>query len=260
MTVPTASLPLPDGSTAAMPMIGFGTWRMRGQQAYEATRAALEVGYRHIDTATMYGNEAEVGRALRDSGVAREDVFITTKLLSEDAGREKRALADSLRNLGVQQVDLWLIHWPPGGMAAPEVWRELISAQDTGFVRAIGVSNYSPEQIDELVRATGRAPVVDQIPWSPARHDAALLADLRSRNVVVEGYSPIKRTPMDSPVLAEIAGRHGRTPAQVVLRWHLQHDIVIIPKSAHADRIAENFDLFGFTLTDDEMRALDYWK
>ncbi|MDP9796709.1 diketogulonate reductase-like aldo/keto reductase [Catenuloplanes nepalensis] len=257
MTVPTVTLPLPDGSAAEMPMVGFGTWRMRGQQAYDATRAALDAGYRHIDTATMYGNEAEVGRALRDSGVPREDVFITTKLLAEDAGREKRALTDSLRHLGVQQVDLWLIHWPPGGLAAPEVWRELISAQDSGFVRSIGVSNYAPEQIDELVAATGRPPVVDQIPWSPARHDAPLLADLRSRNVVVEGYSLIKRTPMDSPVLAEIAGRHGRTPAQVVLRWHLQHDIVIIPKSVRADRIAENLDLFGFTLTDDEMHTLD---
>ncbi|WP_033342487.1 aldo/keto reductase [Catenuloplanes japonicus] len=257
MTVPTVTLPLPDGSTAEMPMIGFGTWRTRGDEAYTATRAALDAGYRHIDTATMYDNEAEVGRALRDSGVPREDVFITTKLLSEDAGREKQALTGSLRKLGVQQVDLWLIHWPPGGLAAPEVWRELIGAQDHGFVRSIGVSNYSPEQIDELTDATGRPPVVDQVPWSPARHDAALLADLRARNVVVEGYGPIKRTPMSAPALLEIAARHGKTPAQVVLRWHLQHRIVIIPKSVRPERIAENIDLFGFALTDAEMQTLD---
>ena len=260
MTVPTISLPLPDGSTAEMPMVGFGTWRINGDAAYDATRAALDAGYRHIDTATMYGNEAQIGRALRDSGVPREDVFITTKLLAEDAGREKQALTESLRHLGVQQVDLWLIHWPPGGLAAPEVWRELISAQDSGFARSIGVSNYGPEQIDVLIEATGRPPVVDQVPWSPAGHDAPLLADLHARDVVVEGYSPIKRTPMGSPVLAEIAGRHSRTPAQVVLRWHLQHRIVVIPKSVRPERIAENIDLFGFTLTDEEMLALDHLR
>ncbi|MFI5839331.1 aldo/keto reductase [Catenuloplanes sp. NPDC051500] len=257
MTVPTVTLPLPDGSTAEMPMVGFGTWRIRGQEAYNATRAALDAGYRHIDTATMYDNEAEVGRALRDSGVPRDDVFITTKLLAEDAGREKQALTDSLRKLGLQQVDLWLIHWPPNGLAAPEVWRELIGAQDHGFARSIGVSNYAPEQIDELIKATGRPPVVDQIPWSPAQHDAALLAELHARDVTVEGYSSLKRTPLTAPALTEIAARHSRTPAQVVLRWHVQHGIVVIPKSVRAERIAENIALFDFELGDGEMAVLD---
>jgi 2,5-diketo-D-gluconate reductase A len=257
MTVPTVTLPLPDGSTAEMPTVGFGTWRMRGEEAYNATRAALDAGYRHIDTATMYDNETEIGRALRDSGVPRDDVFITTKLRAEDAGREKQALTDSLRRLDVQQVDLWLIHWPPGGLAAPEVWREFIGAQDHGFVRSIGVSNYAPDQIDELTKATGRPPVVDQIPWSPAQHDPALLADLQSRNVVVEGYSSLKRTPLTTPALAEIAARHSRSAAQVVLRWHLQHGIVVIPKSARAERIAENLALFDFVLSESEMRILD---
>ncbi len=141
--------------------------------------------------------------------------------------------------------------WPPRGLARTQ------SRPGPRFVRSIASSNYAPEQIDELIEATGRQPVVDQIPWSPAQHDAALLADLRARNVVVEGYSSIKRTPLTAAGLTEIARRHGRSPAQVVLRWHLQHGIVVIPKSVRPARIVENLDLFGFVLTDDEMRVLD---
>jgi diketogulonate reductase-like aldo/keto reductase len=239
-----------------MPMIGFGTWQLHGGHAYDAVSYALETGYRHLDTATMYRNESEVGRAVRDSAVARADVFITTKLPAERTGQIRRTLDESLSSLGTDYVDLWLIHWPPAGRAAPEIWAEFIKARDEGLCRAIGVSNYSVAQIDELAKATGELPAVNQIPWSPSEHDPATLESTRSRGVVLEGYSPLKGTRLGDKVLADIAARHGVTPAQVVLRWHLEHGIVVIPKSGHRDRIAENFAL-GFSLTPDQVASLD---
>jgi diketogulonate reductase-like aldo/keto reductase len=237
-------------------MIGFGTWRLRGRQAYQAVRTALDCGYRHVDTATMYRNEEETGRAIRDSGLDRKDVFITTKLPGEGAGRERATLDASLRALDTDHVDLWLVHWPPRG-ASPPVWRELLALRDEGLARAVGVSNYSVAQIDELTEATGEAPAVNQIPWSPSQHDPKLLAAMRERDVVVEGYSPLKGTNLRSPVLAEIAAQRGVTPAQVVLRWHVQHQITVIPKSADPGRIAANIDLFGFSLDAAEMASID---
>ncbi len=240
-----------------MPIVGFGTWQVRGQQAYEAVGYALRAGYRHIDTATMYGNEAEVGRALRDSGLDRSEVFITTKLPPGRIGHERETLAESLRGLGTDYVDLWLIHWPPrrAGQSV-RTWREFIALRSEGLCRSIGVSNYSPSQIDELISATGETPAVNQVPWSPSGHDAALLAANRERGVAVEGYSPLKGTRLGDRTLREIADRHHVTPAQVVLRWHVQMDIIVIPKSVRQDRIASNLDLFGFSLTEEEMTQL----
>jgi 2,5-diketo-D-gluconate reductase A len=244
-------------SGVVMPLVGFGTWQLRGGQAYRAVRAALEAGYRHIDTAAMYRNEKETGRAIRDSGLDRKDVFVTTKLPGEGAGRERATIAASLRALDTDYVDLWLVHWPPGGSAGPAVWRELLALRDEGLARTVGVSNYSVAQINELTEAAGEAPAVNQIPWSPSRHDPKLLAAMRERDVVVEGYSPLKGTDLRSPVLAAIAARHGVTPAQVVLRWHVEHEITVIPKSADAGRIAANIDLFGFSLDADEVARID---
>jgi 2,5-diketo-D-gluconate reductase A len=241
----------------AMPLVGLGTWQMRGARCQAAVRAALEVGYRHIDTATMYGNEREVGRAVRDSGVPREQVFVTTKLPPGAAGRERRTLDGSLRALGMDHVDLWLVHWPPRGRALVSTWRELLAARDQGLARAVGVSNYSLAQLDELTAATGATPQVNQIPWAPARHDPALLAEHRRRGVVLEGYSPFKNTDLRHPLLVEIATRHGVTPAQVVVRWHVDHQVVVIPKSATPERIAANFDVFGFSLTEKELARVD---
>jgi 2,5-diketo-D-gluconate reductase A len=241
----------------AMPLVGLGTWQMRGARCQAAVRAALEVGYRHIDTATMYGNEREVGRAVRDSGVPREQVFVTTKLPPGAAGRERRTLDDSLRSLGMDHVDLWLVHWPPRGRALVSTWRELLATRDQGLARAVGVSNYSLAQLDELTAATGATPQVNQIPWAPARHDPALLAEHRRRGVVLEGYSPFKNTDLRHPLLVEIASRHGVTPAQVVVRWHVDHQVVVIPKSATPERIAANFDVFGFSLTEKELARVD---
>lgn len=247
--IPTVRL----GDRAVMPVVGFGTWRLTGQEAYEATRAALELGYRHIDTATMYGNHAEIGRAVRDSGLDRGEVFITTKLHQRDAGRERETIERTLRELGTDYVDLWLVHWPPNKQARPDVWEHVVAAQQAGKARAIGVSNYSIEQIDELTAATGVTPSINQIPWSPADFDADLVAAHRERDVVLEGYSPFKRTNLDDPVLAEIAEAHGVTPTQVVLRWHLDTGVVAIPKSVNRDRIASNFDVAGFRLTEEEI-------
>jgi 2,5-diketo-D-gluconate reductase A len=253
MTVP--SITLSDG--AAMPLLGFGTWQIRGRQAYDAVRHALDVGYRHIDTATIYGNEAEVGRALADSGVPREDVFVTTKLPPRNAGRERQTIEASLLALGTDYVDLWLIHWPPGGRAGVGAWRAFVDVQKAGSARSIGVSNYDAGEIDEVTDATGVRPAVNQIEWSPHLYDARRSAELRERDIVLEGYSPFRASRLDDPVLVEVASKHGVTPAQVILRWHIDHGFVAIPKSVRPERIEANFDIFGFTLDDDEVARID---
>ena len=241
----------------ALPLIGFGTWQLEPRTAYESVRTALDVGYRHVDTATLYKNEADVGRAVKDSDLDREQVFVTTKLLPRDAPHARRTLETSLRLLGTDYVDLWLVHWPTDADRLVPTWQDLLSAKEAGLARNVGVSNYSPAQIDLLTEATGQRPAVNQIPWSPGQHDPALLEEHRRREVVVEGYSGLKRTDLHDPVLTGIAGRYGVTPAQVVLRWHLEHDIVVLPRSARAERIASNFDLEGFALTKEDVSAID---
>jgi 2,5-diketo-D-gluconate reductase A len=204
----------------------------------------------------MYGNESEVGRAIRDSGLDRREVFITTKLPPRNAGRARATLAESLSALRTDHVDLWLVHWPPRGRASVPLWREFLALREEGLCRSVGVSNYSIAQIDELIAATGERPAVNQIPYSPARHDPALLAAHADRGVHVEGYSPLKGTRLGDRTLAEIAAAHGVTPAQVVLRWHLELGITVIPKSARPERIASNLDLFGFSLDPEDMARL----
>lgn len=247
---------LPGGGK--MPLLGFGTWQLAaGPEAYDSVLAALRTGYRHIDTATGYGNERSVGEAIRDSGVPREDIFLTTKCPPEHAGREEETIAKSLEDLGVDHVDLWLVHWPPAGEARPETWKEFVRVLGDGRAKAIGVSNYSPAQIDELIEATGVTPAVNQIPWAPSLHDPALYGEHQRRQVVLEGYSPFRRSNLEDPVLASIAAAHGVTPPQVILRWHLEHGIVVIPKTSTPERIASNFDVFGFSLTPDEVARID---
>ena len=244
-------------SGTTMPLLGLGTWQARGSDAVDAVRFALAAGYRHIDTATMYGNERQVGRAVAESGVPRAGIFVTTKLPQSHAGRERETLAESLDALGVDYVDLWLIHWPPGGRARPDVWERLLELQTEGLARDVGVSNYSVRQIDELHSATGRLPAVNQIEWSPALFDRDLLEQHRSRGVQLEGYSPLRTSNLRDRQLQRIAQEHGVTPAQVVLRWHLEHRIVAIPKSTNERRIAENAAIFEFELTPTEMTTLD---
>ena len=250
---PTVSL----DAGGAMPLVGLGTWEMTGPTCYRAVRYALEVGYRHIDTATMYKNEGDVGRAVRDSGLSREEVFVTTKLPPRDAGSERRTLEASLRALEMDYVDLWLVHWPHPRGAAPQMWEQLLALRDAGMARAVGVSNYATSQLDELVRVTGEAPEVNQIRWGPTLYDPDKLEDHRRRGVVLEGYSPFNSTDLRHPALAQVASRHEVTAAQIVVRWHVDHGVVVIPKSATPERISANFDVFGFSLDDEDLRRID---
>ena len=242
---------------ARMPLLGFGTWQIRGNDAVRATSAALETGYRHLDTATIYGNEREVGLALADSGVLRDDVFLTTKCPPSRAGRELDTLRQSLELLRTDHVDLWLIHWPGEASVNVDMWRTFVDARESGLAREIGVSNFDPSLIDEVTKATGAAPAVNQIKWSPLLFHAETLAEHQARNIALEGYSALRGGTLDHPTILNIAERTGRTPAQVIIRWHLQHHVVVIPKSVHPDRIRSNADVAGFRLTDKEMATLD---
>ena len=240
-----------------MPLVGFGTWQIKGTTAREATAAALDAGYRHIDTATIYGNEAEVGQGIQDSGISREEIFLTTKCPPNLVGQELETLRRSLELLGTSYVDLWLIHWPAADIANLGLWRAFLEAQKSGLAHDIGVSNFGVELIDELTTSTGSAPAVNQIEWSPLLFDATVLKEHRARGVALEGYSALRGGALENPTLLQIAESAGRTPAQVIIRWHLQHGVIVIPKSRNVDRIRSNADVAGFELSADDMTALD---
>jgi diketogulonate reductase-like aldo/keto reductase len=242
---------------SAMPLIGFGTWQIKGEDAVRSTAAALEAGYRHLDTATVYGNESEVGQALADSGVPREQVFLTTKCPPHRAGQERETLEQSLEALRTDHVDLWLIHWPADEPVNGDIWAAFVEARDAGLAREIGVSNFDVALLDEVAKATDVVPAVNQVEWSPFLFDADTLAAHRERGIVLEGYSALRNGTLDDPTIGAIAERLERTPAQVIIRWHLQHGVVAIPKSVNADRIRSNADIAGFTLSDEDMAAID---
>jgi 2,5-diketo-D-gluconate reductase A len=239
-----------------MPLLGLGVFQMRsGRETEDAVRWALQAGYRHVDTAKLYGNEQSVGRALHGSGVPRDEVFVTTKLLPR-ARDARRALEDSLRLLDLDQVDLYLIHWPTG--EASEQWAALERAYEDGLARAIGVSNWSAGLLARTVERGRVAPHVNQVQFSPFEHRRALLDECRRLNVVLEAYSPLTRGhDLGHPTVARIAEALGRTPAQVLLRWALEREIPVIPKSTRRERIAENAQVFDFRLDAEAMAALD---
>ena len=253
VSVPTTTAALPAGG--AMPLLGFGTWQLKGAEAQLATEQALAAGYRHVDTAMIYENEREVGAAFAASELPRSDVFVTTKCPGDRGPQAREVLERSLQLLGLDTVDLWLVHWPPPEPVA--MWEAFVQAQADGLVRDIGVSNFSLEQLDELERATGVKPAVNQIKWSPLLYDPAVEQGHRDRGIVLEGYSGLKGGTLDHPVITGIAERLGRTPAQVILRWHLEHGVVAIPKSANEERIRQNADLDGFSLSPDDVAQLD---
>jgi 2,5-diketo-D-gluconate reductase A len=252
--VPTDTLALPGGG--AIPLVGFGTWQLKGDECYAACVAALEAGYRHVDTAAMYGNEAEVGRALSDSGVPRGEVFVTTKYNPRSGRPELDVLARSLDALGVEHVDLWLVHAPADDRRNAAIWESFGQAQAAGTARDIGVSNFSVEQIDH-VSSGGVMPSVNQIEWRPPLFNDVVMEGHASRNVVLEGYSALKGGVLSDGVVTGIATEVGRTPAQVIVRWHVQHGVVVIPRSSKAERIRANADIGGFDLSDEQMTALD---
>jgi diketogulonate reductase-like aldo/keto reductase len=244
-------------ASGPMPLLGFGTWQISNREVRQATVHALEAGYRHIDTATMYRNEEGIGKALGSAGLDRESVFVTTKLPPQHAGRERRTLQDSLTKLRLDYVDLWLVHWPPNGRAAPQVWEQLVKAQQDRLAMAIGVSNYSLGQIDELTKATGVTPQVNQIRWGPSLYDPDMVSGLEQRGVVLEGYSPFKVSNLRDPTLVSIAGQHDATAAQVIVAWHIAHGFVVIPKSVRRERIVGNAEGARINLTGDEVAAID---
>jgi diketogulonate reductase-like aldo/keto reductase len=245
---------LADGNE--MPLLGLGVWQVPdGPECEGAVRAALEVGYRHLDTAQAYGNEQSVGRALSDSGVARDDVFITTKFYPghEDPAAEAQR---SLERLGVEQLDLYIIHWPQGGPTW--AWPGMESAREQGFARSIGVSNFSVGELDELLAVAASPPVVNQVQFSPFAYRRALLEACEEHDIALEAYSPLGTgRHLSDERVRQIADRAGRTAAQVLLRWAVQRDLIVIPKSTHRERIEENSRIFDFTLSDEDMAALD---
>ena len=245
---------LADGSE--MPLLGLGVWQVpNGPETENAVRWALELGYRHIDTAQAYRNEESVGLGLRASGVPREEVFITTKFYParDDAAAEAQR---SLERLGVDQVDLYLIHWPQGGPTW--AWPGMEAAHERGYARSIGVSNYSASDLDELMSVATVPPVVNQVEFSPFKYRRTLLEACKQPDVVLEAYSPLGTgRHLSDERVRRIAERVGRTPAQVLLRWCVQRDLPVIPKSTHRERIEENAQIFDFSLSDEEMAALD---
>lgn len=251
MSIPTDTVVLPSG--AEMPLVGLGTWRLLGDVATRCIEAALAVGYRHLDTATRYGNERQVGAAVRASG---QRVFVTTKYRVTLSPSPRAALEQSLADLGLDRVDLWLIHNPPPGPLAP-VWEEFLRAQAEGLVRDVGVSNFTLDMVDEVTRASGVAPAVNQIRWSPLFFDRAVLDGHRARGVLLEGYSGLRHGTLENPAIRSVAERHRRTVPQIVVRWHLDHGVVVIPRSSDPRRIASNVDVDDLALDRDDMCTLN---
>jgi 2,5-diketo-D-gluconate reductase A len=246
----------------AVPGLGLGTWPMDDAEAFAAVGEAFRIGYRLVDTAAGYGNEAGVGRAVAASGLPREEIFVTTKLPGAQHGRREAlaGLDESLVRLGLDHVDLYLIHWPlPTIGRYVETWEALIELRAQGKARSIGVSNFTPAQIDELVERTGVTPVVNQVELHPEFAQAELRAWHDERGIITEAWSPLgpETGVLRHPTVVQAAAAHERTPAQIVLRWHLQLGDIPIPKSSHPGRLRENIDVFGFELNPDELAALD---
>jgi 2,5-diketo-D-gluconate reductase A len=244
-----------------IPQLGFGVFQIPPEDTVEAVVLALQAGYRHIDTAAAYGNEAEVGQAIHAAGLQREDVFITTKCFNDDHGKQKaeRALKDSLGRLEMDYVDLYLIHWPvPSKDLYVETWEAFIEAQKQGLVRSIGVSNFQQPHLERIISATGVTPSVNQIELHPRFQQAGLRREHADLGIVTEAWSPLAQgAVLDDPTINEIATAHDKTPGQVVLRWHTQIGNVVFPKSVTPERITENFDIFDFTLSANEMTQLE---
>lgn len=260
MTVP--NIPLNTGAT--IPQVGAGTWPLDDTQAAETTATAIEVGYRHLDTATRYGNEAGVGEGIRRSGIAREELFVTTKLDGQFQGSDLAigGLRAALERLGTEYVDLLLIHWPlPGRDEYVDTWRTFEKLQADGLARAIGVSNFKPAHLDKLLAETDVVPAVNQIQISPAIERLEQRAYDEAHGIVTQSWSPLggrsgAGSLLASPVLVDIAARLGRTPAQVVVRWHVQQGLVVIPKSSSRERLAQNLDVFTFELSADDLASI----
>ena len=255
-TIPTVTL----NNGVEIPQLGFGVFQIPEDETTAAVSAALETGYRHIDTAAAYGNEAGVGRALADSGLSRDELFITTKVWKSDQGYDAtlRAFDTSLAALGLDRLDLYLIHWPtPARDLYADTWRALERLVEEGRLRAAGVSNFQPAHLQRLLDGSSLVPTINQIELHPGLQQSELRAFHAEHGIATEAWSPLAQgAVLDDEAITSIAGRTGKSPAQVVLRWHLQLGNVVIPKSVTPSRIRENFEVFDFELTDEDMSTI----
>lgn len=240
-----------------MPTLGLGVYQTKkGEETQQAVRWALEAGYRHIDTAAFYGNERDVGIAIKTSGIPRDEIFVTTKLWVSGFLNPETAFEKSMDELGLEYIDLYLIHWPFPGKA--RAWKKLEEIYGMGKVRAIGVSNYSIKHLEALKKEAAIQPMVNQVEFSPFLYQQALLTYCESQNIALEAYSPLTRGKrLDTPLIGELAKKYGKTNAQIMIRWSLQHGLIVIPKSSKKERIKENADVFNFELSTEDMKKMD---
>ncbi len=252
----TTSVTLDNG--VKMPILGLGVWQMEdGKETGDAVKWALEAGYRHIDTAALYGNETIVGAAVRESSIARGEIFVATKLWPTDYLNPQKGFDASMERLGLDYVDLYLVHWPIPLMPK-SVWKAMEKIYASGRAKAIGVSNYSIKNIDDLLAYAKLRPSVNQVKFSPFDYDAKLLEYCRSKNIELEAYSPLTRgKKLDDKKLASIAEKYDKSPAQIMIRWCIEHDIVVIPKSSNRERVIANADVFDFSISEEDMAVLD---
>jgi 2,5-diketo-D-gluconate reductase A len=250
---------LNDGTS--IPQLGLGTYRLDDETAHRVVAEALEIGYRHIDTATIYKNEKGVGRAIRESGIPRDDLYITTKLWNGDQPKARDAISSSLDRLGLEHVDLYLIHWPaPERGTYIDAWRSLEQFKADGWATSIGVSNFLVEHLDALTAVSSTVPVLNQVELHPLLQQVELRAEHAKRGIATESWGPLGHGSVDlaveAPILNGIAEAHGKSVAQVVLRWHIQEGLIVFPKTSHKERLLDNISLFDFELTADDMAGI----
>jgi len=252
-----------DGPTlnngVTMPWLGLGVWKTKeGEEVIQSVKSAIAAGYRSIDTAAIYGNEEGVGQAIRESGVSRDELFITTKVWNDDQGYEQtlQAFETSRKKLGLDFLDLYLVHWP-GKDKYLDTWKALIHLQKEGLVRSIGVSNFQIRHLQHIIEDTGVVPVVNQVELHPLLSQKELLSYARENGIVLEAWSPLMQGNLDQPKLVEIAEKYGKTVAQVILRWDIQNGVIVIPKSVKEHRIRENAGIFDFELSAEDMAVID---
>jgi len=242
-----------------MPILGLGTWTLRGKSAYRAVLSALDFGYKLIDSASFYGNEKQIGEAIKKSKILRDDMFITTKVWNSDQGYDSTLAAfdRSLKLLKLDYIDLYLIHWPITGLRS-ETWKALEKIYDNGRVRAIGVSNFTIRHLDELKETLELMPTVNQVEFSPFLYQKELMEYCKSNKIVLEAYSPLTKTKkFNHPTLITIGQKYSKSPAQILIRWGLQHEIVSIPKSGDIKHLIDNMNVFDFSLDESDMHQLD---
>jgi 2,5-diketo-D-gluconate reductase A len=260
MTFPVNSISLNDGTS--IPQVGLGTYRLEDDDAYRVVSDAFVAGYRHIDTARIYQNEAGIGRAIRESGIPRDDLYITTKLWNGDQPKARDAISSSLDRLGLEHVDLYLVHWPaPQRGTYVDAWKQLEVLQEDGLTTSIGVSNFEPEHLDAIAAVSDIVPVLNQVELHPLFQQNALRAEHAKRGIATEAWGPLCHGSVDlaaeMPTLVNLAERYSKSIAQVILRWHIQHGTIIFPKTSSNERLVENIALFDFELNAADMLEID---